>query len=63
MNNKYIVSKDLAMIFATLFLGTSLFQNLFHNNIIVIIWLSLTLILTLISVSLMVLFFRNEQNN
>ena len=62
MNNKYIVSKDLAMIFATLFLGTSLFQNLFHNNIIVIIWLLLTLIPTLISISLMVLF-RNEQNN
>ena len=60
MNKNYLFSKDLAMVFATLFLGTAFFQDLFNDKIAPIIWLFSTLMPTLISIVFMVIF-RNEK--
>ena len=60
MKKNYLFSKDLAMVFATLFLGTAFFQDLFNNKIVSIIWLFSTLMPTLISIVFMVIF-RNKE--
>ena len=60
MNNKYIFAKDLTMIFATLFLGTSIFYSLTDNKFIAMIFISSTLIPTLAGICCMVIF-RNKE--
>ena len=60
MNNKYIFAKDLTIVFATLFLGTSIFHSLTDNKFIAMIFISSTLIPTLVGMCFMVIF-RNEK--
>ena len=60
MNSKYTLSKDLTMIFATLFLGTSIFHSLTDNKLIAMIFILSTLMPTLVGVYCMVIF-RNKE--
>ena len=56
MTDKYIFAKDLTMVFATLFLGTSIFHSLTDNKFVAMIFILSTLIPTLFGVCCMVIF-------
>ena len=60
MNYTYTLSKDLAMIFATLFLGSSFLLKVVDSVHFVILYAIITLSITLISIVFMVIF-RNEK--
>lgn len=60
MNNKYIFAKDLTIVFATLFLGTSIFHSLTNIKLIALAFILSTLIPTLAGICCMVIF-RNKE--
>ena len=60
MNNKYIFAKDLTMIFATLFLGTSIFHSLTDSKSVALAFILSTFIPTLAGICCMVIF-RNKE--
>ena len=61
MNYKYTLSKDLAMIFATLFLGSSFFLKVVDSVYFVNLYAIVTSGSTLISIVFMVIF-RNKKD-
>ena len=61
MNYKYTLSKDLAMIFATLFLGSSFFLKVVDSVYFVNLYAIVTSVSTLISIVFMVIF-RNKKD-
>ena len=60
MNNKYIFAKDLTTVFATLFLGTSIFHSLTNIKLIALAFMLSTFIPTLAGICCMVIF-RNKE--
>ena len=60
MDKKYILSKDLTTIFATLFLGTSIFHSLTDRKPVALVFMLSTFIPTLAGICYMVIF-RNKE--
>ena len=60
MNYKYILSRDLAIVFATLFLGSSFLLKMLNSANIASVYAMITLGLTLVSIVFMVIF-RNKE--